>query len=352
MQISQIPTKLAIVFGSGTTGTYIRTVPPTSGDPNAASQTLGFPPNTAAPIASGGIPPDIRDFNGFLNILSAWAQWLTGSAITAWDSAWSAAVGGYPLGAVVGSATTPGSVFRSTTDNNVTNPDSGGLGWTNFFPQSITGNAGTATRLATVRSISMTGDVSWTVNFDGSGNVTAAASVTPSAGVPPGVTWMYAANSAPAGWLICNGAAINRVTYAALFGVIGTAYGPGDGSTTFNIPNMLGQFPRGFDSGSTIDPARVFGTTQGFALENHNHAEGASYTTGSSRPGIYGDTSLATGGSFPVGATVHTDANNGTRQLYTSTGTVGAGSGSGAPAGTFAAETRPTNVTFTFIIKT
>lgn len=53
--------------------------------------------------------------------------------------------------------------------------------------------------------------------------------------------------SAPAGWLMCEGQAISRTTYAALFAAIGTAYGPGNGSTTFNVPDMRGRVPVGVD---------------------------------------------------------------------------------------------------------
>jgi microcystin-dependent protein len=57
-----------------------------------------------------------------------------------------------------------------------------------------------------------------------------------------------ARDSAPAGWLLCDGAAISRTTYAALFTAIGTKYGVGDGSTTFNVPNLKGKVPIGLDS--------------------------------------------------------------------------------------------------------
>jgi microcystin-dependent protein len=60
---------------------------------------------------------------------------------------------------------------------------------------------------------------------------------------------MFAASSAPAGWLICDGSAVSRTTYATLFATIGTTYGVGDGSTTFNIPNFQANIPAGYKSG-------------------------------------------------------------------------------------------------------
>lgn len=63
---------------------------------------------------------------------------------------------------------------------------------------------------------------------------------------PSGVMQMWAGTATPAdGWLICDGAAISRSDYAALYSVIGTTYGTGNGSTTFNLPNLVNRFPRG-----------------------------------------------------------------------------------------------------------
>ena len=58
---------------------------------------------------------------------------------------------------------------------------------------------------------------------------------------PAGVVITYAGSTAPEGWLLCDGSAVSRDTYATLFDIIGTAYGVGDGSTTFNVPNLSGR---------------------------------------------------------------------------------------------------------------
>lgn len=71
----------------------------------------------------------------------------------------------------------------------------------------------------------------------------------------PGIVKPFAGTTAPRGHLLCDGAAVNRTTYAALFAIIGTTYGSGDGSTTFNLPNMTGRFPLGkaaAGTGSTL----------------------------------------------------------------------------------------------------
>jgi microcystin-dependent protein len=67
---------------------------------------------------------------------------------------------------------------------------------------------------------------------------------------PAGVIQMYAGSTAPTNWLLCDGSAVSRTTYANLFSAIGTNYGTGDGSTTFNLPNLTNRMPIGKGSGS------------------------------------------------------------------------------------------------------
>ena len=71
------------------------------------------------------------------------------------------------------------------------------------------------------------------------------------AGVPAGNVSATARVSAPAGWLLCDGSAVSRSTYEGLFTAISTTYGAGDGTTTFNVPNLKGRVPAGVDSGQT-----------------------------------------------------------------------------------------------------
>jgi microcystin-dependent protein len=83
-----------------------------------------------------------------------------------------------------------------------------------------------------------------------------------------GMVATFAMNSPPAGWLKANGQAVSRTTYAALFSAIGTTFGVGDGSTTFNLPDLRGEFMRGWDDGRGIDSGRAFGSAQSFAIQN------------------------------------------------------------------------------------
>lgn len=65
---------------------------------------------------------------------------------------------------------------------------------------------------------------------------------------PVGTVQAFAGSTIPSGWLLCNGQAVSRTTYAKLYSVIGTKYGSGDGSTTFNVPNLQGRVPVGVSS--------------------------------------------------------------------------------------------------------
>lgn len=83
---------------------------------------------------------------------------------------------------------------------------------------------------------------------------------------PAGEVAAFARNTAPEGWLVCNGQAVSRTTYARLFAAIGTTFGAGNGSTTFNVPDLRGEFIRGWDGGKGTDYGRVLGSVQGDAM--------------------------------------------------------------------------------------
>ena len=128
MQLSDIPSWSEKKFAEDATGLYVRSIPQTTADPAAASMSLGFPPQTFTDEGAGGTPPDGRDFNGILNFLAAWAQWVGMGGPVPYNSGVSTA-GGYPKGARVQSAANPPRIWLNTVDNNTTNPDTGGAGW-------------------------------------------------------------------------------------------------------------------------------------------------------------------------------------------------------------------------------
>lgn len=92
---------------------------------------------------------------------------------------------------------------------------------------------------------------------------------------PVGLVSWFAATTAPAGWLVADGREISRTSYADLFTVVGTTYGAGNGTTTFNVPDLRGMFARGWDTaGGTArncDPGRAFGSTQAGEVGPHTH---------------------------------------------------------------------------------
>lgn len=88
--------------------------------------------------------------------------------------------------------------------------------------------------------------------------------------LPTGMIAPFAMGDVPSGWLECDGSAVSRATYANLFAAVGTLYGAGDGSTTFNLPDTRGYFLRAWSNGASLDSSRALGSTQGDAGRNIN----------------------------------------------------------------------------------
>jgi microcystin-dependent protein len=207
--------------------------------------------------------------------------------------------GGTFSGAVNG---TTGGFSGTVTAAGFTGPLTGDV--TGQLTGPVSGNATTASALQTPRTLSFTGDASGALSFDGSaspsaalalatvnadtgvfgsagavpvvtldgkGRVTAASSAAILPGVPTGAVMAFAAAAAPAGWLECNGAAVSRAAYAALSALAaalgyGAPFGAGDGSTSFTLPDLRGQFVRGWADGGPVDPGRAFGSNQAAAV--------------------------------------------------------------------------------------
>lgn len=110
---------------------------------------------------------------------------------------------------------------------------------------------------------------------------------------PVGCVQLYAGDTAPTNWMLCNGGTANRTTHSVLFGIIGTSYGAGDGSTTFNVPNLEGRFPIGRDPANALFNARgeVGGSADSVLLAHvhaldHNHGPKSTDTKGAHSHGI------------------------------------------------------------------
>ena len=134
MKQSDLPSKLPIPFAASAGASYIRSIPEASQiliTPGAASLTDGFPPLNFASSA-GYIPPDGKDFNGILNWISSWARWTAAGGLVPYDAAFQTAIGGYPNNAVVLSASSS-TIWVSTIDDNMSDPDTGGANWMSFI---------------------------------------------------------------------------------------------------------------------------------------------------------------------------------------------------------------------------
>lgn len=190
------------------------------------------------------------------------------------------------------------------------------------------------------------GDANDVLQSDGSGNLSFTA--LPQA-VPTGSVHMMATTIAPSGYLKCNGTAISRTTYAALFAIIGTTHGAGDGSSTFNVPDLRGEFVRGWDDSRGVDSGRSFGSSQSDQNQQHNHTATATssvtdpghfhdvpYTNSDSGDGVIEESGTGFSGVEPT--------NSATTGISVSTSVSIANSGGN--------EARPRNVAMMYVIKT
>lgn len=128
-------------------------------------------------------------------------------------------------------------------------------------------------------------------------------------------------------WLLCNGRAVLRSSYAELFAAIGTAFGSGDGSTTFNLPDCRGVVVRGLDNGRGLDSNRQLGSYQDDQLQNHIHS-------------LTGAQSQCAGGSRTIGIYYASDSTSDSNFKA-----------SGGATGRVGSETRMKNIALNYFIK-
>ena len=183
--------------------------------------------------------------------------------------------------------------------------------------------------------------------------------------VPTGAIMPFAMNSAPSGWLAANGAAVSRATFSTLFAAIGTTYGTGDGSTTFNLPDLRGYFVRGAGTNTDGTAAGTFGAKQGNTVGPHTH----SGSVGNHQHNIIAN---ATGSNAPYSSinidnndylAARAESSSTTNWSYTlrgvsTTATLGLTSSNGAQTITTSSqspaettETRPANIALLYCIK-
>lgn len=229
MAIQNQPGFIPAPFANSGTKNVIPETMPTPSASAAASWTDGFPTVCSLPLASGGIPPARADFNGLFNSITQAQAFYQSGGVYAWDATVDYDVQRLVRGsdgllywsmAQSGPNTSAGAVNPTTDD---------GTYWgTPSMPTMPAGDDSQA--------VATTGFVGAAINI----------------AIPVG-TVLWSANPAvPSGYLPCNGAAVGRATYPELFAAIGTTYGSGDGSTTFNLPNLMGKVPWGSTSVGTV----------------------------------------------------------------------------------------------------
>lgn len=146
MQANQPPTLVPLAFAANGTKNAIPEASQIGVTPGAASLNDGFPPLTFTPISAGGVPPAGADFNGILNLITQSIRWQHAGGHYGYNSAFAndTNVGGYPRGALLMRADLSG-LWLNQTDNNTTNPDTGGAGWVAAL---MSGTVGQARNLA------------------------------------------------------------------------------------------------------------------------------------------------------------------------------------------------------------
>lgn len=311
MNSSDTPSRITKAFGVNGLKNTIPVDSSTSTDNNGvATFDKGFPAVTMQPLSAGGIPPSGKDMNGVLYSTTIQQQWQNAGMTYPFSQDFSDAVSGYPKGAIVPSSVYTGQ-WLNLNEANGTSPESptgANTGWVpinNYGVTQITMTSGSvvmsslqAAKDRIIISGTLTANVnlifpawikSWVVHNNCTGNFTITCRTASGSGVVVipglvsrlfcdgvnisdetynpnndmvGMVSAFAANSAPTGWLSANGSLVSRVTYARLFSRIGTTFGAGDGSTTFALPDMRGEFVRGWDNGRGVDSGRAFGSWQ------------------------------------------------------------------------------------------
>lgn len=337
------PSKVSVAFASNGTK---NSIPATTsvGDPtNKASYSVGFPTVTMTPKSAGGLPPFGRDMNGILYDITAEIQYRQAGGRYPFDSSFSTAIGGYGKGAVVQRADLLGS-WVSQANNNTTSPETSSTLWQPEGASSYSftvSNAdvtltnaqaahpvlivsGTLTAnvsvilpafLKTWAVVDMTNHGQYSISFKTANGTGVSLSIAteqlvcdgtnilrvgadPSMLIPTGMVVPFFGTTIPAGYLVANGSAVSRTLYANLFAVIGTMYGSGDGSTTFNLPDLTNRFVRY----GTI--AQV-GTKVAESLKSHTHG----VTQSAHTHGVTDNGHVHTASTSSAGSHVHDRGN-------------------------------------------
>lgn len=271
MAIQNQPGFIPTPFANSGTKNVIPETMPTPSASAAASWTDGFPTVCSLPLASGGIPPARADFNGLLNWMTQAQAFYQSGGVYEWD-----ATIDYDAQRIIRGSN--GLLYRSMAQSG---PNTGAGA---VDPTADDGTYWGAPLIPTMPA----GDNSQaaaTTSFVGSAINIA---------VPVGIVLWSAGSATPAGYLLCNGAAISRTTYADLFAVIGTTYGAGDDSTTFNLPDLIDKFPQGDATPGTVKNAGLPDITGVVATGGNSSVFWTDDISGAFTPSSYATSTLET----------------------------------------------------------
>jgi microcystin-dependent protein len=170
------------------------------------------------------------------------------------------------------------------------------------------------------------------------------------AAMPAGAVQPFARATAPAGWLVCDGSAVSRSAYPALWAAVGVTFGAGDGSTTFALPDLRGEFIRGVDGGRGVDAGRVLGSVQPWSTGRPRTTSAVALTDGGGTRQPSDESGPVSAGNSTIGFVRVAKSGN------SATASDADGTGAGVEMDVFNVvdgdtETRPRNVALLYCIK-
>ena len=240
MNRSDSPKKQPKPFGVN--GQRVAILPTTPAGDNSASYEQGFPPITMILKSAGGLPPKGQDMNQILYELSALGRWSSTGALNTFDSEFASEISGYPSGAMLISGDGE-RIFINTTEGNLSDPNSNGAGWKDIL------------------------------SYLGLGDGSA---------LPVGVPVPWPLPNPPQGWLKYNGAPFDKI----MFPKLGAIYPSGI------LPDLRGEFIRGWDDGRGVDSGRTL-------LSEQVASSIGRFVSGTSTTGAVGTTVYDLDGTSP-----------------------------------------------------